>query len=65
MTYRRMGREWLIDLWPLSHTPCHKIVTEVPRLLRPSLSTRQATYLVWLLPRLPVLLVIGSVATKL
>jgi hypothetical protein len=60
-----MGREWLIDLRPLSHTPCHKIVTEVPRLLRPSLSTRQATYLVWLLPRLPVLLVIGSVATKL
>ena len=65
MTYRRMGREWLIDLQPLCHTPCHKIVTEVSRLLRPSLSTRQATYLVWLLARLPVLLVIGAVATKL
>jgi hypothetical protein len=60
-----MGHEWLIDLQPLCHTPCHKIVTEVSRLLRPSLSTRQATYLVWLLARLPVLLVIGAVATKL
>jgi hypothetical protein len=33
----------LIDLRPLCHTPCHEIVTEVARLLRPSLSTRQAT----------------------
>jgi hypothetical protein len=43
MTYRRLRREWLIDLQPLCHTPCHKIVTEVSRLLRPSLPTRQAT----------------------
>jgi hypothetical protein len=54
MTYRRLRREWLIDLQPLCHTPCHKIVTEVSRLLRPSLPTRQATYLVWLLARTPL-----------
>jgi len=65
MTYRRMGHAWLIDLQTLCHTPCHKIVTEVSRLLRPSLSTRQATYLVWLLARLPAMLVIGAVATTL
>jgi hypothetical protein len=65
--YNRLGRESLLDLRPLCHSPCHKIVTATSKALRAMAikqPTLKATYLVWFCARLPLLACVWWSATS-